>query len=150
MTNSSDNITAQIWSDPNVLIWRTAFGDWVAGGIGAAVFVWYGIYNMLAGIVFLGAVFIVVSMSALALVLARPYCALGAGHLLIQNPLRRYVIPVSDIQELNPRYDGLHVHTQDGRVVVVLCLQKWNIDWMLRRRTRADIAAAAITEARAV
>jgi hypothetical protein len=138
------DIALRVRRDPRRLLWRTAPADWAAGGVGTLVFGWYGIYNIQVGIVFLGILFLGISLGTVALVILRPYCAVDDEYLVVQNPIRLYVVPLSEIRDLDPSYDGTRVERVDGRAFSILCLQKWNIDLFLRRRARADIAAGAI------
>lgn len=79
----------------------------------------------------------------------RPYIEIAADTVVVQNPLRRYVIPLDHIERATAEYWGIMLRVRHrGRPVVAIAVQKSNLStWRGRDDTRADQVVAEIRQA---
>lgn len=102
---------------------------------------WIGVYEVSLGDlgdVIGGICFIAVALWIVWMVSARIVLAIGRDRVLIRNPLRTHVVELSAIADVKPQYEGLRIDTVDGRSIIAVAVQHWNISLFLKRRTRAD------------
>jgi hypothetical protein len=79
----------------------------------------------------------------------RPYVELTPVALVVQNPIRRWRLPLSDIRSVEGGYSGLQIEMKDGRQIGAWAVQRSNAAMWIGRSTRSDGVLRSIQQARA-
>jgi hypothetical protein len=74
----------------------------------------------------------------------RPYVAVRDGRLVVQNPVRRHELPLSDITEVEPTPSGLVLRLREGGRVTAWAVNRSSVAQLTGRHTRADDVAAEV------
>lgn len=142
-------------------VWRPM----VVGRVGAGVLIAVGVLGMVDGfgvplLALIGSEarvlrssLTIVMLLGLLVVLAwryglHPLLGVNADGVVVQNPIRRIVIPWRDIVSCSPSYGGLVIRRRHGWPVVAWAVQKSRFAERTGYRVRADVVAEYI-EARA-
>ena len=91
-----------------------------------------------------GMLFLVGTAAGYWLFALRPRLTLQAGRLVVQNPLRRDDLAMSEVLGARAGYSGIVIDVRPNRTVVAWAVQKSNLAGWLGRTTYADEVAAAI------
>jgi hypothetical protein len=74
----------------------------------------------------------------------RPFVTLHTDRLVVRNPLRTRLVPLAELQRVDPGYSGLELTLRDGSHMKAWALQVSNAVYVLNLNTRAHRAATAI------
>ena len=58
--------------------------------------------------------------------------------LTVHTVFKTHVVPFTELQDLDQEYEGLRLRLANGKKIVVLAVQRWNISLWSGRHTRAD------------
>jgi hypothetical protein len=137
------------WPDHEVTVWRVR-----PAGRGAAVCVvilWLGLdvgvtvgLGLGAGAVMIWAALVLVAVLAWRLAFV-PYISVSSSCIVVQNPFRRVTVRYAEIGQVQGGYYGLVLRLKNGGAITAWAVQKSNAARWLRKRTRADEIAEAIS-----
>jgi len=133
--------------------WRVSPAGRVAAGLVCLLFLLLGISLVLDGAAaddrIEGIVMLVAAPLSSWLFAWRPYASLSTDSVVIQNPLRRHVIPLGAVMGAHSEYSGVSIKVRGrGRPLGVWAVQKTNLSVWRGRSTRADALAKEIMDAK--
>ena len=141
MTSTKRDRVSAILANPETLKWRIGVWDRLIFAVYFVfVFVWLGLYQIFADAVYEGLAILLTGCLMGGLLVLRPVVAVDEEVVLVRNPFRVYIIPLSGVVEMRPEWEGLRIETSDGKSVAALALQRWNLTLFLKRRSRAEVA----------
>jgi hypothetical protein len=124
----------------------------IAGALVALLFMLIGVALALDGSDLadhiVGVVFFLVAPVCWWLFALRPFVSLTPDTVKVQNPLRRYDLPIGAIMGARASYSGVMIDVRGRRrPVTAWAVQKMNLSTWRGRETRADLVAGNVMEA---